>query len=542
MAVAVSLQAGEATLLIDVGGEHRKLAITKSPFFLGRADECDATIADLKVSRQHAKVVIEGADYYIVDCQSRHGTFVNGSRCERAKLENNDEITFGVAGVKIVFRRGNAVAHTADNSTNILLSRLVAQSDTSDLEKLRLFLEAARSLTGGGVVVNEVLGNMLDYALRITKAERGFVYLKDAAKGGKAVLACGRDNKGASLTNDAKVSHSVVQEALASAAEFITGDALKQQALAERQSILINELRTVIAIPLRARQRGTSPPEADGVLYLDSRSVSLNLSGVSHEVLRALASECAAVLESAKLVAAEQAALQYRKEMDIAASIQRSLTSASKVETDFVRVNACSIPCREVGGDFFDVHVAPNAVTVIVADVSGKGVSAALLASVIHGMFYAQMTSGARLVDAIASVNSFLCSRVAGQKYATLLAAQLNRDGKLALVNCGHVPAILAQDGKVMHVEDGDMPVGLIAEVDFHVIERELPAGARLCILTDGISETENAEGAEFGTHLIGDFLSGDEPIRKILNAVESFCSNVEAQDDRTLLVLERIK
>jgi len=541
MAVAVSLQAGEATLLIDVGGEHRKLAITKSPFSLGRADECDATIADLKVSRQHAKVVIEGADYYIVDCQSRHGTFVNGSRCERAKLENNDEITFGVAGVKITFRRGNAVSHTADNSTNILLSRLVAQSDTSDLEKLRLFLEAARSLTGG-VVVNEVLGNMLDYALKITKAERGFVYLKDAAKGGKAVLACGRDNKGASLTNDAKVSHSVVQEALASAAEFITGDALKQQALAERQSILINELRTVIAIPLRARQRGTSPPEADGVLYLDSRSVSLNLSGVSHEVLRALASECAAVLESAKLVAAEQAALQYRKEMDIAASIQRSLTSASKVETDFVRVNACSIPCREVGGDFFDVHVAPNAVTVIVADVSGKGVSAALLASVIHGMFYAQMTSGARLVDAIASVNSFLCSRVAGQKYATLLAAQLNRDGKLVLVNCGHVPAILAQDGKVMHVEDGDMPVGLIAEVDFHIIERELPAGARLCILTDGISETENAEGAEFGTHLIGDFLSGDEPIRKILDAVKSFCGNVEAQDDRTLLVLERIK
>jgi len=541
MAVAVSLQAGEATLLIDVGGEHRKLAITKSPFSLGRADECDATIADLKVSRQHAKVVIEGADYYIVDCQSRHGTFVNGSRCERAKLENNDEITFGVAGVKITFRRGNAVSHTADNSTNILLSRLVAQSDTSDLEKLRLFLEAARSLTGG-VVVNEVLGNMLDYALKITKAERGFVYLKDAAKGGKAVLACGRDNKGASLTNDAKVSHSVVQEALASAAEFITGDALKQQALAERQSILINELRTVIAIPLRARQRGTSPPEADGVLYLDSRSVSLNLSGVSHEVLRALASECAAVLESAKLVAAEQAALQYRKEMDIAASIQRSLTSASKVETDFVRVNACSIPCREVGGDFFDVHVAPNAVTVIVADVSGKGVSAALLASVIHGMFYAQMTSGARLVDAIASVNSFLCSRVAGQKYATLLAAQLNRDGKLVLVNCGHVPAIIAQDGKVMHVEDGDMPVGLIAEVDFHVIERELPAGSRLCILTDGISETENAEGAEFGTHLIGGFLSADEPIREILDAVETFCGNTEAQDDRTLLVLERIK
>jgi serine phosphatase RsbU (regulator of sigma subunit) len=212
------------------------------------------------------------------------------------------------------------------------------------------------------------------------------------------------------------------------------------------------------------------------------------------------------------------------------------------MENDFVRVNACSIPCREVGGDFFDVHVTPDEVTVIVADVSGKGISAALLASVIHGMFYAQMTSGSKLVDAVASVNRFLCSRVAGQKYATLLAAQLRRDGRLAIVNCGHVPAIVAQEGLVTHLDDGDMPVGLIAEAGFHVIERELGAGARLCILTDGISETENAEGAEFGTQLLGDFLCGEEPIQKILDAVQAFGGNTEAQDDRTLMVLERIK
>lgn len=540
MAIAAT-HTGEAALLIEVAGQRRQLVITKSPFTLGRADDCDATIADLKVSRQHAKLLNEGGGYYVVDCESRHGTFVNGLRCDRKKLKNNDEITFGVTGVRIVFHHGGAVSHTTDNSANMLLSRLVSKSDTSDLEKLRLFLEAARSLTGG-VVVNEVLRNMLDYALRITRAERGFVYLKDAAKGGSPVLACGLDSKGASLTNDAKVSHSVVEEALSSAAEFITGDASKQEALAERQSIVMNELRTVIAIPLRTRQHGDSPTKVDGVLYLDSRSVSHNLSGVSHEVLRALASECAAVLESAKLVAAEQAAQQYRKEMDIAASIQRSLISASKVENDFVRVNACSIPCREVGGDFFDVHVSPDAVTVVVADVSGKGISAALLASVIHGMFYAQMTSGAQLVDAIASVNTFLCSRVEGRKYATLLAAQLQRDGRLTLVNCGHVPAIVAQDGEITHVEDGDMPVGLVPQVDFHLIEREFPAGSRLCLLTDGISETENAEGAEFGTNLIGDFLGGDEPIQKILDAVQSFGGNAEAQDDRTLMVLERIK
>src|SRR5215831_5669593 len=533
-------QSSEAVLLIEVGGQQHRHLITKSPWTIGRAEECDAMIPDLKVSRQQAKVLLEDGDYFIVDSQSRHGTFVNGSRCERTKLKNKDEITFGAAGVKIVFLQGSAGASTTHIPTNQLLTRLVSKSISSELEKLRLFLEAARSLTGG-VVVNDVLRNMLDYALKITKAERGFVYLKDNDKNGAPVLACGLDSAGTILMNDARVSHSVVQEALASAAEFITGDALRQQALAERQSIVVNELRTVIAIPLRARHAAAATA-ADGVLYLDSRSISHNLSGVSHEVLRALANECAAVLESAKLVAAEQAAQQYRKEMEIAASIQRSLISASNVENDFVRVKACSIPCREVGGDFFDVAVSPDTVTVIVADVSGKGISAALLASVIHGMFHSQIATGASLITAVGSINKFLCSRVAGQKYATLLAAQVRRDGTLQIVNCGHVPAMIAHGNAVTHIDDGDMPVGLIAEAGFHVIERELGAGARLCILTDGISETENSEGAEFGTAVVADSLHAAEPIREIMVAVDSFAGGAEAQDDRTLVVLERIK
>ncbi|HEX4602441.1 MAG TPA: SpoIIE family protein phosphatase [Candidatus Angelobacter sp.] len=542
MATVNTLHPGEAALLVEEGGSQLRLAIRRTPFTIGRAEDCDAVIGDFKVSRQHARLLIEGSEYFVVDAGSRHGTLVNGLRCERARLKNNDVITLGVAGVKIVFLHGTPASNP--NPTNVLLTSLVSRSDASDLEKLRLFLEAARSLTGG-LVVNDVLRNMLDYALKITQAERGFVYLKDLDwkdknNGPAPVLACGLDHGGGINTNDADVSHSVVHEAMTSAAEFITGDAQQQQALAERESIVLNELRTVIAIPLRPRYGAAA--DVDGVLYLDSRSVSHNLFGVSHEVLRALANECAAVLESAKLVAAEQAAQQYRQEMEIAASIQRSLISAEEVENDFVRVKARSIPCREVGGDFYDVHDSPDAVTVIVADVSGKGISAALLASVIHGMFYAKISTGSGLIKAVTAINGFLCSRVAGQKYATLLAAQLHRDGSLAIVNCGHVPAIVAQNGTVTHVDDGDMPVGLIAGAEFHVIERKFAVGARLCMLTDGINETENAEGAEFGTDAIGKFLVEEEPIAKILEAVQQFGGNSEAQDDRTLVVLERTK
>lgn len=525
----------EVSILVEAAGHQQKVLVSKSPFTIGRLTDCDVVIPDARISRVHASLVCEGGEYFIVDGGSLHGTFVNGSRCDRARLKHSDNITLGAADLKLVFLTGGPAS-----SSNVLLK--LGESDSSDLEKLRLFLEAARSLSSG-VVVNDVLRNMLAYALRLTVAERGFVYLRE--KDGTTVLACGLDSKGNSIIDGSSVSRSVVKEAMSSASEFIIGDTSQQSSLAARESIVLNDLRMIIAIPLRAKRLSSNEDaaaagEADGVLYIDSRYASRNLSGVSHEVLRALANECAAVLESAKLVEAEQAARQYQQEMSIAASIQRSLTSESQVECDFARVNGRSIPCKEVGGDFFDVYVSQGAVTAIVADVSGKGISAALLASVIHGMFYSLLSSGTALVDAAASVNKFLCSRVAGQKYATLLAVQLQRNGRLGILNCGHVPAIVAENGKAAQVTDGDLPLGLMADATFHLIEQQLSPGSRVCMITDGITESEDVEGSEFGMVKVEQHVGGPNPIADILAAVQNFCGHLEAQDDRTVLILER--
>ena len=524
----------QISLIVEVGGQQRRVPVNNSPFTVGRSQDCDVVVPDFRVSRLHAKLIAENGEHFIIDAGSRHGTFVNGERCERSRLKNKDTITLGVPDIKLLFVEGESVT----NATRII-NRIVSESDTSELEKLRLFLEAARSLSSG-LVVADVLRNMLDYALRITKAERGFIYLRGS--GGGAVLSCGVDRHGNDLREDSDVSHSVVQEAMASAAEFIASDTTLQSALAARQSIMLNELRTVIAVPLRPRHSAGSEQgsTAEGVLYLDSRSVARNLTGVSQDVLRALAAESAALLESVRLVEAERAAQQYRQEMEIAASIQRSLISENEVQCGFARVRGRSLPCKEVGGDFFDVHAGPDAITVLVADVSGKGISAALLASMIHGMFYAQLSSGTDLVGMVTSMNKFLCSRVAGRKYATLVVAQLDKDGMLRTVNCGHVPPIVMQGGNPSQITDGDVPVGLMAEVGFHAIERRFDVGSRLCLVTDGITESDNAEGIEFGMKQIEANLQAAEPIEAILAAVHSFCGGREPQDDRTIVVLER--
>jgi phosphoserine phosphatase RsbU/P len=537
MASAATIRPRELVLVIDSGGQRRRVSISKWPFTIGRAEDCDAAIADFRVSRLHARMEQAEGECFITDAGSRHGTFVNGEKAQRTKLKHNDEITLGVSGLKLIFLEDTPIS----TATQVLLRKFSSESVSSEMEKLTLFLEAARTFSSG-VVVKDVLRNMLDYALRLTKAERGFVYLKQP--NGETALTCGLDSTGATLSQDANVTRSVVRDAMSGASEFITGDATQQSALAARQSIMLNELKTVIAIPLRERRvaPGAQAPGVDGVLYLDSRSISRNLSGVSHDVLRALAGECAAVLESARLMEAEHSARQYRQEMEIAASIQRSLISESEMLCDFAKISGRSIPCKEVGGDFFDAFITPEAATVVVADVSGKGISAALLASVIHGMFYAQIASAARLVDAVTAVNRFLCSRVAGQKYATLVAAQLTRDGKLELVNCGHVPPIVAESGRTVQITDGDLPVGLIADAAFHHIELQLDVGSRLCVLTDGISESEDAAGQEFGLARVEEHMLAPEALGDTLGAVELFSGQGEASDDRTLVILERLK
>ena len=172
MSMGASARIREASIAISVAGNTRRMKIAKTPFLLGRSEECDAAIPDARVSRIHARIELENGEYFVTDAGSRHGTFVNGLRGERAPLRNNDEIRLGEI-VRIVFHLGEP----ASSSTN-LFTKLGSSSDSTDMEKLRLFLEAARSLSSG-LVVEDVLRNMLGYALKITKAERGFVYLKN---------------------------------------------------------------------------------------------------------------------------------------------------------------------------------------------------------------------------------------------------------------------------------------------------------------------------------------------------------------------------
>ena len=523
------------------GNEQQTLSLNHTPYTVGRKVDRDLVIPDPRVSREHASIISENGEFFVVDQGSKHGTFVNGERIDRRKLARNDRLEFGARDVAyLIFHPLHATSNTAREFLS-QISGIQISNEASDLEKLTLFLEAARKLNTIGVL-DEILVTLIDATLRLTRAERGYIFLKDME--GNLNLAAGRNSKGEPLLDDKTISRSVLEEALTSNSEYLVTDTSQMLDMKERHSIVAFDLRTVICMPLRRPQvqaiRPEQPAGADvmGALYVDSRFASRDITSVSHDILRAIATEAAQLIENARLVQAEEAARRYQQELSIAASIQQQLMAVTIPEVPFARLSPRSLPCKEIGGDFYDVVNTPEGLAVVLCDVSGKGVSAALLASVLQGMVYSHLISGMPLTEIVAAANRFFTQKHIGGKYATMIVARLRNDGDLEYVNCGHVPPVWICNQDVLRPGHANLPVGLLEEATYESDHCQMRAGDRLILVTDGVTEAENAQGEMFDSERLEAVAGKSRSMDDIFVAIADFCGGTPLNDDCTVVEL----
>lgn len=531
------------TLIFVQGNEQRTLSLDHTPFTVGRKVDKDLVIPDQRVSRDHAIIVSENGKFSILDQGSKHGTFVNGERVERKALERNDRLEFGTREIRYVVFNPQ---RTTVNSTRDFLSQISEvhiSAETSDLEKLTLFLEAARKLNTSSVL-DEILVTLLDVALKLIRAERGYIFMR--CDDGSLRLAAGRNSKGEALLDDKTISHSILDDALKSNSEFVVTDTSSSLDHAERQSIVAYDLRTVICVPLRKLQVQTVRSAASGdstacgamgALYVDSRFASRDITGVSTDILHAIATEAASLIENARLVQAEEEGRYYQRELSIAASIQQKLMSVTIPEVPFAKLYGKNVSCKEIGGDFFDAVHTEDGLAIVLADVSGKGVSAALLASTLQGMIYSQLVARMPLPEIVAAVNRFFTHKHIGEKYATVIIAQLKNDGELEYVNCGHIPPLLVCNQDVVRPSHGNLPVGLLPDATFESDRYSLHPGDRLVLVTDGVTEAENATGEFFDNERL-EIAAKDGDLAHIFAAVSEFCAGTPMNDDCTVVEL----
>jgi serine phosphatase RsbU (regulator of sigma subunit) len=543
----ITRQSSNARLILQwpqpqAGESSRVVAIDHLPFTLGRSSERDLCVPSPEISRAHALIDRDADGYFLRDTGSRHGTFVNGMRITTTRLRSQDKIALGTPDHTLVFEMQEGQTSTKSllaqfSQTSIITTRS-SPGSASELDTLALFLKAAQSLYQYGARA-DVFSTMLEYTIRLTGAERGFVFLGDSAE--TLRFECGQERNGKTIATPSLVSHSVLREAANSKLAFLFSDSLESAAIGH-ESLILSAIRNVVAIPLRSRNSS----QLLGLLYLDSRAVTHDFTRTRREILEAIAGQATTLFENLRMLDAEREFVLLRKELEIAATIQRQIIPQNLPEFPYVRLGARTIPCTGIGGDFYDVIPVAGGFAAIVGDVCGKGVPAALLGAMAQGMFHAQMKSGAALADAVQRLNSFIVERAPGEKYVTLAALRYSQSTaeapQLELVNGGHVsPLIVRADGRVETITEGDPPVGLFGSVDFHSIPLKLDPGDRILLLTDGITEAEDVNGAQFGLDNLAVYLREPNAVDALFLALEQFCVGTRPQDDQTVLTVDRI-
>ncbi|MGB6974653.1 MAG: SpoIIE family protein phosphatase [Terracidiphilus sp.] len=522
---------------LTVGSRRMDATITHSPFTVGRLPEADLTLDDPSVSRRHAEIRYEDGAFILVDMGSRHGTYLNSRKIERLTLKPQDEVRFGgTDGPVLLFLGGDG--HASASTVRSLISRIDAANDpVSSIEKLNWYLEAARKLNDVGAV-DQILAALVETTLELTRVERGYVMLRDPQTAALRLVA-GRANDGAILTDDSTISHSAIRRAIESADPFIVTDTLKSKIVTRSESVVAQNIRTVICMPLRSRRLADAGSgKVLGVLYLDNRLSPGKLAQIDNDLLKTIAAEAAALVENAQLILEEEQSRRYREELKIAAGIQQGLMPAHPPATSFASISARYEPCKEIGGDFYDAVAGEDSLSLVLADVSGKGVSAALLAQTLQGMVYAELL-GNRPLDEIAhALNLYICAR-AISKYATLVILRLHRDGTLEYVNCGHVHPLLKTPKGIQRLSESEMPVGLIHDAHYRAHTVHLEPGTRLLLLSDGVTEAENESGEFFGDERLEESLARSSDLEDIFQSLSGYCGCASASDDCTMVEID---
>jgi phosphoserine phosphatase RsbU/P len=535
--------------VINPSGNATRVPLEASPFYIGRHSENHLVLRDSRVSRRHARLVMAGGGYQVEDMESLHGVRVNGSKVLSQELKLGDSIDFGLEdGYRLVFGEKN------EAEIRKLLGRF---SNNSELSKLRALTEVARSLEHA-LSTHEVLATVIEAALTVTGCERGFLLLE---KEGRLVAEVGRDQSGASLSaQDLTVPPALIARALRERKELLSFhfDPLSDWSGRFNDSLDGLELRSVLCIPLLRLRGNVSSSETlaatmddtIGVIYMDSRIASVANEQGNRELLQTLALEASTILENARLLEEERARQRLDAELALARSIQANLLPRQLPQSGFLRATGSSIPTHQVGGDFYEVLPQPDGSWMAaVADVSGKGVSAALLASLLQGVLLEAASSGATLAEWLGRLNRFLIERTDGEKYATLFACRMQGDGILQFVNAGHSrPFVLhsrTPGGPTLSVLDANgFPVGLLPEASFEIHEIQLQAGDRIILFSDGVEEAR--QGSDFfgrqriaATLMANAGLGLEELEDALRQALTTFLQGTPLHDDATILILE---
>jgi phosphoserine phosphatase RsbU/P len=562
MAVLQALQGLEPGKLFTLEGE----SIT-----LGRHPACDIVLESGAVSRKHARILHIDGDFFVEDLHSRNGTLLNGKPVTQSqKLQENDEL--GICDLSFSFHLNPPALDTpppltvrehptADamlvddepaRSHSTMMSKMSVSSGGTSLRleinpeaKLKALIAISQHL-GTSLGLSEVLPKLLDSLFKIfLQADRGFIVLLDPSTGRlipKPVKYRRHED-----TQTVRISRTIVNNVMETKEAILSADAASDTRFDMSESIVDFHIHSMICAPLIA-----SDGRALGVIQLDTLDQRNRFRQDDLDMLASVACQAAFVVENAQLHEVAMRDQAVRRDLAMAHEVQRGLLpfAAPRIpEYDFFEFYESA---HQLGGDYYDYIELPGGrLAVVVADVSGKGISASLLMAKLSADTRYCLASEPDAAQAMGRLNRAFFNSGWEDRFVTMVIAVLDpRRHEATIVNAGHLPPLWRHGPKsVQPVAESvtNLPLGVDHEVDYKPCALPLAPGDSLILYTDGITEAMNAQDDLYGSKRLQTLLASEvtgvrQLGRRILEDVKRFVGVRPQSDDMCLTCFGRVK
>src|ERR1700678_4275778 len=531
-------------------GAKRPLALERERYTLGRSSANELCYPeDAGLSRQHLALEKDGDTWLVRDLGSKNGTFVNGVRITSPfPLGKNDRVTAGHIALDfgenslppasdhtVIFIEG--MTPTASVSTTVATSLKGVLSQEKELEggpQMRALIRAGRELAGN-MPRAELFKLIMNLSVEAVGATRGVLMTIE----GKELVVQ------AALGEGFRISSAVRDRVIKEKTSLLVRDARLDEAFADRMSIVQQQIRSMLAVPLQTDDR------VIGLIYLDSPHFIKEFTKDDLSLLTVMANVAAIRIEHTRLAEVEQVERLHAKELDQAAEIQRSLLPVTVPIVAGVDLAGYNAACHGVGGDYYDFLPYPDGrVGMLVGDVAGKGMPAALLMSSLQARVQVLFDDPTNLAALVTRLNRIITSNCPSNRFITFFIGILDpKTGELTYVNAGHNPPLVAHaDGSVEKLEGTGLILGILSVATYQQGVCHLGPGDALLLFSDGVTEPVAPDGdEEFGEERLAQVLAGlrdqsaEEIIASINQKVDDFTQSAPPADDITLVVVKRL-
>ncbi len=559
----------------DVGKVH---SLDRPMTSIGRSVSNTIQIVDRRMSRNHLEIVVQNGRVVLNDLGSKNGTLVNGQRAvgEGIRLQHNDRIQVGDTVLRVEF--DDASSQTDESGENRTLSDSRASSTFRMVEekvwgatrgerRAGYNPEDSQALEGTSILDLKQPTRRLEILYQVTDAIRSVFSLEQlldrittiimsVVRPDRTYLLLIQEESGELIPevvkisgtgdpNEVKISSSIVNRCLKDGVSLLVSDAAMDERFNASESVIVNSIRTAMVAPLIFKN------DSIGVLYVDSFSRMTPFTDEELDLLTSIANQASVAITNARLQAQLVEQHKLAREMEIARNIQTNLLPKTYPDLPGYQLSAMSLPAKHVGGDYYDFLPFPDKrLGLAIADVSGKGVPAAILTATTRSHLQGETQhKDGNLAHTVARINRMVCRDVTNDMYVTMVLVALDAaEGRLEFVNAGHAyPVLVSPTGDLEFLETGGMFLGIDEGVPYEIGRALIQPGGTLVLYTDGVTDILDPDGKPFGKEQFLDLIRDKHHLsaEELRNAIYQSCvrhrSTAEQFDDFTLIVLKRL-